>query len=268
MAESAATTESLATSKLIIENVDLQEFFKILRDTNSPSINEMIDIVRTIGSMEKYMEAATNELATMRLQLAEMEAKNHPVQTSLNNAVISMQFHVLQIREALTELRDNFITGCKNAVDVFKEKGIAALNNVSQFFNIKPSLENLCNELNKGIQQNDKAIAKIKTISTEYHETGRHLKNIGRAIIGKELIQQANPNGKLAKALTAPYRAEGKRLAVMKNCAEKVIGSISRLEERAEKPSIAATIQKYADQISQQQATTPAAEKPVISAER
>jgi hypothetical protein len=153
-------------------------------------------------------------------------------------------------------------------VNAFKEKGITALNNVSQFFNIKPSLENLCNELNKGIQQDDKTITKIEAASTEYHQAGRHLKNIGRAIIGKELIQEANPNGKLAKALTAPYRAERKCLSAIKNCAEKAISTISRLEERADKPSITATIQKYADQISKQQAQAPAVEKPVTNAER
>jgi len=272
MAEATATEAPTtpAASKLIIENIDVQEFFKLLRDNNSPSINEMIDIVRQMSAMEKYMEAATNQIATMQLQLAEMEAKNHPVQTALSNAIVTTQAQVSNIQDKLTELKNNFIAGCKNTVDAFKEKGIAALNNVAQFFNIKPSLDNLCNELNKGIQQDNKTIAKIETISTEYHETGLHLKNIGRAILGKELLQEAKPNGNLSKALTAPYRADRKCLSAMKNCAEKAISSLSRLEERAAKPSITGTIQKYADQIEKQQAKkeAPTMEKPVTHAER
>ena len=243
--------------KLIIENADLQEFFKIMRD-NSQTANDLIAVVREIGAMEKYLESAVNELSTIRLQLAEMQEKNDPLQNLLSNAANATQKQVLSIRDSLTELKNNFVACCKNAADAFKETGISALDNVAKFFNIKPTLEALRDNLDKGIQLNDKVITKIETASTEYHEASKHIKNIGRALIGKEPIQEAKPIGKVAKALTAPYRAENARLTAMKGCTVKAINSLSRLEERAEKPSITGTIQKYAEQIAQAKTETPA----------
>jgi len=251
-----------ATSKLIIQNEDLQEFFKLMRDSKSPAIDELIAVVRQFSAMEKYLEAATNELATMRLQLAEMEAKNHPVQTTLQNACITMQSEVLNLRDKLSGLKNDFVQGCKNAVESAKEKGISALDNVAKFFNIKPTLEYLRNSLDKTIQQDNKVIAKIETASTEYHEAGKHIKNMALAILGKEPTQEAKPIGKLAKALTAPYRANRKCFTAMKDCTEKAIGSLSKLEERAEKPSITGTIQKYTAQIEQAKKEAPAPELP------
>ena len=245
-----------ATGKPIIENADLQELFKVLRDNESPSVNELLAVVKQISAVEKHLQAAVDNLAAMRLQLADMEARNHPVQSTLEGSVITMQNHVLHLRDRVMELKNNFIEGCKNAITAFKEQGISALDDVVKFLHIKPALELLRQDLDKTIKSDEKTIAKIEVAAAEYHEAGRHFKNVGRIIMGKEAIQEAKPIGPLAKALTAPYRAERKCFAAMKGCTEKAIGSLAWLEDRA-KPSIQGTIQKYSDQISEETKSIP-----------
>jgi hypothetical protein len=237
----------------IIENKHVKELLTILKQNNSPSMKDMLAIIGQISTMEKHLESAVNELAAMRTQLAEMEAKNHPIRNTLQKAVIGMQAQILELRDKLAELKQSFIESCKNAVTAFKEKGISALDNVAKFFKIKPALESMRNNLDRDIRADDKAIAKIEAISTEYHEASRHLKNIGLAIIGKEPIKESKPMGIIAKALIAPCKAERNCLVSIKKNVEAAIDSVSRLEDRTKKPSIQATMQKYSDQISQTQ---------------
>lgn len=211
--------------------------------------------------MEKQLDAAVKELAAMRQELKTAQEQNHPVRNTLQKAVITMQGQVLDLRDKLAELKQNVIDGCKSAVAAFKEQGITALDNVARFFKIKPVLETMRDSLDKSIKFDDKAIAKIEAISAEYHQAGRHLKNIGRAIRGKEAIQEVKPTGKLAKTILAPYRAERSCLSAMKKSVEAAIGSFARLEDRA-KPSIKKTLKEHSEQAAKDKKDAPITERP------
>lgn len=211
--------------------------------------------------MEKQLDAAVKELAAMRQELKTAQEQSHPVRNTLQKTVIAMQGQVLDLRDKLAELKQNVIDGCKSAVAAFKEQGITALDNVARFFKIKPVLETMRNSLDKSIKFDDKAIAKIEAISAEYHQAGRHLKNIGRAMRGKEAIQEAKPTGKLAKTILAPYRAERSCLSAMKKSVEAAIGSFARLEDRA-KPSIKKAIQEHREQAAKDKNDAPTTERP------
>lgn len=197
----------------------------------------------------------------MRQELKTAQEQNHPVKNALQKAVIAMQGQVLDLRDKLAELKLQVIDGCKNAVAAFKEQGVTALDNVARFFKIRPLLETMRGELDKSIQFDDKAIAKIEAISAEYHQAGRHLKNIGRAMLGKESIQEAKTTGRLAKTILAPYRAERSCLSSMKKSVETAIGSFARLEDRA-KPSIKKSIEKHSEQSAQDKKDASAPERP------
>ena len=246
----------------LLENEHVKELLSIMEANNVPTMKDLLDIIGQVGAMEKQLDAAVNELQSMRRDLAEAQAQNHPIKTALQNAVITMQGQVLDLRDKLAELKQNVIDGCKNAVAAFKEKGISALDNITRFFKIKPILENIRDSLGKNIRFDDKAIAKIEAVSAEYHEAGRHLKNMGRAMLGKEAVTEAKTPGKLAAAIAAPYRAERSCFVSMKRSAEAAIRKMERLEEKARKPSIKQTMQTLNEQIAQAKKDAPAAERP------
>jgi len=207
----------------IADNEHVKELLAILRENNAPSTKDFLAVLAQVGAMEKQLDAAVNELAAMRRELAEAQKQNHPVKTAMQKAVIAMQGQVLDLRDRLAMLKQNVIDGCKAAVAAFKEKGIAALDNAARFFKIRPILENMRDNLDKDIRFDDKAIAKIEAISTEYHNAGLHIKNMGRAMLGKEAAQEAKAPGKLAAAVSAPFRAERSHFAAMKKSVEATI---------------------------------------------
>jgi len=184
-------------------------------------------------AIEGQLATAIKEISAMRTQLAEAEAKNHPIKATLQKSVIASKEQATTLRNKLKSLKQNIIESCKKAISVCKDKGVSVLNDVVEFFGIKPALESLQNSLNEGIDKNNKTIAKIEKISQEYHSTGMHLKNIGRAFVGKESIQEAKPVGKLAKAFTSPYRAEKKCFESIKNYVSSAINTIDKLEKAA-----------------------------------
>ena len=65
------------------------------------------------------------------------------------------------------------------------------------------------NNINEGIQADEKAISRIEAVSTEYHEAGRHLKNIGRALMGEGSRSGGEGPGRLAKTVQAPTGRNG-----------------------------------------------------------
>lgn len=259
------------TAEPLLDNEHVKELLAILRDNNSPSTKDFLAVLNQVGEMEKQLDAAVKELAAMRQELKTAQEQNHRVKTTLQKAVIVMQGQVLDLRERLAELKQNVIDGCKNAVAVFKEKGISALDNVARFFYMRPILESMQDTLTKNIQHDDKAIAKIEAVSTEYHQAGRHLKNMGRAILGREAVQEVKRPGKLAAVISAPFRAERFHFSSIKNHVEKSLNTLARLEKRAaeKKPSIREVLATHNEKIAQAQKDAPTTERPhPVNAER
>ncbi|WP_306569606.1 DUF6674 family protein [Faecalispora jeddahensis] len=259
------------TAEPLLENEHVKELLAILRENNSPSTKDFLAVLHHVGAMEKQLDAAVKELAAMRQELRTAQEQNHPVKTALQKAVIVMQGQVLDLRDKLAELKQSVIDGCKNAVTAFKETGISALDNVVRFFKVRPTLEAMRDMLTKDIQYDDKAIAKIEALSTEYHQAGRHLKNMGRVMLGREAAQEVKQPGKLAAVISAPFRAERSHFSSIKSHIEKSLNTLARLEERAaeKKPSIRETLATHNEKIAQAQKDAPTTERPrPVNAER
>ena len=247
----------------IMSDKNVQELIKIMQYNNAPTMKDFIALINQVGAMEKQLEAAVNELAAMRQELSEAQKQNHPAKNALQKAVVSMQAQVLELRDKLAELKENIINGCKDAIAAFKEKGITALDSIAKFFKVKPILENMRETLDKNIKDDDRAIAKIEAISTEYHQAGIHVKNMGRAIIGKDTVQEPAPSGKLAAVISFPFRTERKIFASMKKSVESAIASVARLEEKAaeRKPPIRETLENLNKKVEREKAERPAPER-------
>ena len=228
----------------ILENEAVKELLALLKENQAQGGKELAAAFGQVAEKAKQLAEAVGELKTMREDLAQMQ--NHPLKAALQKSIITLQDRILALRDNLAELKAGVIEGCKKALADFKVRGVAALDNAARFFHIKSGLETMRDNLGQSIGIDQKAIAKIEAVSAEYHEAGRHLKNIGRTLTGKEAVQEAKPAGKLAKTIEAPYRAELACLHAMKKSVEKAIDRVSRLEQAAEKkPSILKTMQEH-----------------------
>ena len=246
----------------LLENEYVKELLAIMEANDTPGRRDLLAVLAQVGAMERQLNAAVTELAALRRELNAAREQAHPVKTALQNTGAALEKNVADLRDKLSTVKQNVIDGCKNAVDTFKEKGISALVNIARFFKVRPMLEDMRGELSNGIRADRAAMVKIKAISTEYHEAGRHIKNMGRTLMGKESVSDAKPLGKLAKSLEVPFKAELSCLSAMKRSVETALSRLAALERAAErKPSVQKTIKTFHEQIAQKQESVPDTEK-------
>jgi len=253
-------TDNVKTAPLT-ENEYVKELLALMEANHLSGRQDLSAVIGQVAAMEDHLSAMTQELAAMRRELAEAQKQNHPVKNALQKAVTTMRGQVAELREKLAELKQGVIDGCKHALAAVKEKGLSALRNIAEFFNIRPGLEAMRERLDGYIKQDEAMIAKIEAVSGEYHEAGRHFVNMGRAITGKEPLQEAKPVGKLARAVEVPVKADRAGLRAMRRCVNAAIGGLTRLEKTERKPPIMETVNKFNEIIEQSRRDAPVVEQ-------
>lgn len=247
------------------ENEHVKELLAIM-EQNRVNTDDLRGLLGYVGAMERQLDTAVGELQAMRQELNNMrEEQNHPVRTALQNTIRTLEKGINEARERLDAIKESIVEGCKNAVSAFREKGISALHNVMDFFKVKDTLLDVRKGMDAAVKSAEKSIAKIEAVSAEYHEIGKHVKNIARAFTGKEAVQDAKPVGKLARATQAPHRF---RKAVVSRTAKGVDAAIGKLEKMEQpviekKPSVLENLQAMKEQVAQAKRDAPAADKPL-----
>ena len=217
----------------LMDNEHVKELCGILQENGKDS-SGLAALISHVSGMEDFVVQAESKIASMKEQLDEMkELQDHPVKNALQKAITALETKVAEIKAQIVELKTNIVEGCKNAVAAFKEKGAAALDKLASFFNIKGGLESVKNSTVKAADSCDRACAKIETFSKNYHTAGRALKNMARMIVGKEPIDAVKESGKLAKTVSAPYKAEKACLVGIRKQCDKMINALNNLEKSA-----------------------------------
>ena len=240
------------------ENKYVKQLLAIMNANRMYGTKDLLAIISHVVAVENRLAGMENELKAMRRELETMRNGNNPQRKALQSVINALQERISKLREQLNMLKQNIIDGSKNAVAAFKEKGLSALRNIADFMQIRPGLETLRDNLDYGIRRDDAAIEKIKAVSAQYHEAGRHIRNIGRTMTGKEQIQEAKPSGKLAKTIEAPYKASRACLTTVRRSVNAAIGAVTRLEKTERKPPVMDTLKKLDEKVKQTQRATPA----------
>ena len=155
----------MATGKKapIMQNKHVKELLSFMEENKMETTKDLVAVLDYVGKMENQLATAVNEMNAMKKQMDELK-DNNPIKKVLQATITIMQDSILAVRDGLEAIKKNIIEGCKNAVTAFKENGISALNNISNFFNVKPLLENVKSNIARAISQDSKAISKINTI--------------------------------------------------------------------------------------------------------
>lgn len=223
------------TSEALKDNPYVQELFAILQE-NRKSVQGLSALLGRVSEMESFVKRAEDTISDMKSQLSEMkEVQDHPIKTSLQNAIKTLEHKVAEVKVQLNDLKSNIIDGCKKAVSAFKEKGVTALDKLASFFHFKDNLQDWNKNINGIIRTDDKAVAKIEAFASEYHSAGRSIRNMARVAIGREPVDVKKESGKLAKTLEAPYKAQKSALLGLQKSLNKAIEQLDRLEGKASK---------------------------------
>ena len=255
---------TITTAAPLMENEYVKGLFTIMEANRAPTAKDLLAILNQVGAMEQQLDAAVTELAALRRELNAAREQAHPVKAALQNTSAAMEKSVAVVCDRLDATKRAVIDGCKNAVGAFRDKGISALDNITRFFKLRPMLETMRMELDKSICAGRSAMGRIETVSAEYHEAGRHIKNMGRTLMGKGAAAEAKPVGKLGKSLLAPFRAELSCLSAMKGSVEKTLSRLNTLEQAVQRrPSVRQSIHAFSEKPAREQKAPTEKSRPV-----
>lgn len=245
------------TSRPLLDDPAVKEFLALLEQHDAPGKGDFLTLLQQIAGMEQQLAAATAELAAMRRELAEV--RDGPVKRVLTKATKSLEQSIFALRERLDALKESVRDGCRRAVAAFRERGASALAHTAAFFHIRPALEAVGRAADRAMDDCDRTAANIRNITATYHEAGRHLKNAGRVLAGREPVAENSGPGRLARAVESLCKREKALHGAVKRNAQRAAASLSRLEQAAQrKPSIRDTMRELNEKISREQRERPA----------
>lgn len=232
-AQAAPTvTDSPPVSRPVQENQAVQEFMKLLMENRPEKGQDYSMMLFQMDNMAGRLEAALQELQTVKQQLAEV--RESPAKSFITRAVNAVENRLHAMQERLSDMKDHIVENAKQAVADFKEKGVSALDKAVAALHIKKGLENIQQDLGASISDIKQSIGKIETIGHELRSVGGHVKNVGRAVTGKEQqTVDGGTEGRFQAAILAPLRMEKKILGQLNNMALAAIGGVERLEQAA-----------------------------------
>lgn len=246
-------------------NATVEELFALLKG-NDRATAGFSALINHIEVMEDFAKHADECIINMKSQLDTMkEAQDHPIRTALQKTIAALEEKVAEIRAQIAVLKTNVIEGCKKAVTAFKQNGSAALNKLASFFRVKGGLQAIKNDAVRSMDDCDRAVAKIEAFSQNYHMAGRGFKNMVRIAVGRQPIDAVKESGKLAKAVSAPYRAQKACMNGIRKQCDKMIASLDKLEASAEgsrqrKPTIKERMEEKREHIRRLELEKPSPE--------
>ena len=220
-----------AVDQPIAENEQVKELLELLKQNKTPGYDDFIQVIGYVTTVENRLATAIEDLAAMREDLHRMQ--NNSLKSSLQNTCKTLEANIAAMQEKLNELKTKIIEGCKNILADFKDRGTIALNGIAQFLHLKPLFEAIRQGAENSRQTSNRAMERIDAFTAEYHETGKHLKNMRLALMGKEPVQEAKSAGEIARIVKAPYRASRACMGTVKKVSEKAADALERLAETA-----------------------------------
>lgn len=219
----------------------VEELLKILIEYNMESNVQSVNLLMNyMNEMEEQFNSVMEELSSVKEQLA--NAQNTPeskqVKSTLTSLSEKLQEKLSSLQEQIHTIRAALNEKAAQLVENFKENGVLALNHVCEFLGIKDTMTQMKETFEQGSADMQGSMDKIDSVSKELRETTTHAKNIGRAMVGKELkeVPEAKQSG-FFHNMKKPYQSMKNTYDKGAGKLEKAIARMESLEQSAEKVS-------------------------------
>lgn len=224
--------EDKAQGGQLTENEAVQQFMKLLMENRPDDGHDYSILLWQIDNMATRLNAALDELSEVKGQLAKIQES--PEKNSISRAMGTVENRLHAIQERVAGMKERIIEGAKGAMAEVKRTGIKALDKAFSAVGIKKMLETIQQDLSASITDVRRSIEKVGSVGRELRSVGGHLKNVGRAAVGKEMqAVDGGTEGRFQAAVLSPLRLEKDILSHLNNLALAAIGNVEHLEQAA-----------------------------------
>lgn len=213
-----------------------QEFLKLLNENGRAAQGQDLSLMAWyLDGMERQFDAVLQELQAVKAELAQVTEQQSPSKPLFASMLEALEAKVEQAREQLADFRDKIMECVKDGLDRFKDAGVSALDSTVAAMKVKNGLEHLQDGLQSALSGMKEALEKAEDMGHELRSAGGHLKNVGRAMTGKETqVVDGGQEGRFQSAVLAPMRGVQKLLSSINNNTLAAIGVVEDFEQSAD----------------------------------
>lgn len=227
-------TENTENNQLTNDEM-VMELLQLLKQNHmQKEANDTFEICAYVDSLEKKLDAMTQELANMQKQINEMKEDTffNRIRNHMQEAKDRLQEQCDTIRQKLTEIKEGIKNKAQEIVTEVKSKGRAALAKVSEIFHVKESLISAQVSIKKSQEIADRAIGKIDAFGSGMREAGQKIVNTFRTFADKPEVDYSQKERKFTKTELAkmPWVAQKKLLEAMDLRVNHAIDKVEDLE--------------------------------------
>lgn len=191
-------------------------------------------LVGYIESMEYNLSVMMNEIQEMHTEVNRLHDKG--IRAQCAKIVAKAEDKIQQVGTMVSVTKGKLVESASNAVKAFKEKGKSALIQAVEGMRIPTALSKIKDGFSHAAQSMRQSAGQLDVIRGELHEVGGHMKNAGRAILGKPAKQADKleaDKGALAK-LRGFLESCGKAFSNMERGADRLMEKMQRSKEPEE----------------------------------
>lgn len=246
------------------EQPEIRGLFKALEENGlAKEQQEVESLVNYLEGMESQFGKVFEELKEVRGQLTQIQDKG--IRATAVRVLNNAENKVHEIGSQITLVKQNLICSAKNAVEVFKQKGVDALRKAIFAMKIPNALSVLKEGLRSGMENMSKNAEKIGIIAGELHKAKEHKKNARRVLFGRKVKEptEKNTDKGILATIQKAFLSCGKLFLGMEKAAENAMKRTEQFIGGGEKkPSVKTELRRIKSEKSAKSAMqTPEQEK-------
>ncbi len=140
----------MAQNQPLAGNDAVREYLNLLMGARPEAGREYAALLFEMDGMHRRLDAALQELAQVRGELARMQ--EGPEKGFLTHAMEAVEKRLHAMRQGLLEMKEQLISGAKEAVEGVRNSGIKALDKAVSAVGIKKGLEEMQQSLAGSIE--------------------------------------------------------------------------------------------------------------------
>ena len=204
----------------LLKDEMIMELLELLKRNHMPNeTNYTFELCAYVDSLERKLDSMTEELANVKQQLKDMQEDTvlNNLKAQVQASAERLQEHCNMMKEQLFVVKDNIKSKALDIVVEVRKKGKAALNKISELFDVKDKLMGIREHVKESQEEVSTTIEKIDAFGVGMREANQKITNTFRTFADKKAVDYSLLEKKFSKTemVKKPWLAKQKILEAM-----------------------------------------------------
>lgn len=174
----------------------IKEYLDVLfQGGKTKEVNETKELLDYLDTMDQKFTELIEEVASLKETIQTLQ--NPETRTRLSVITDKLDYALKHIKELLNDTKDNFKAVIKQSLDDFKSKGKHAVIKTVDTLHVKQALQHIGRSLSFTNGVVGTLNGKVAEITAQSRNIKHNFKNIGRIMMGKDVVPYPNDMQKL-----------------------------------------------------------------------